>query len=293
MPCDNNLVNLVCITGPDPCHGPLLVAAAVCRSLLSHGFHVAPLSLCPPAAQKFPCPGGGSVSRNAAILAEACGQLPQARFEASAIHRFEREYDWLVILAPDPPATPLEHCRVITVARSGDGWAVDLGTRTLSLPAAPEICLTPKVLPEVEALPPYRPGAPRIGVVSWPHITNFDDFLHVPGTEWVAFPLPGKLDVILLPDSSEIASDTEWLGLQGLDNWLTLQTAMGCRIVSTGFPWPSARLQLQPREIQDSNRLSLALGARISAPLPPDGDIDSLAHWWEEGFGFHPDDLCL
>ncbi len=285
-------MNLVYITGPDPCQGPLLIAAAICRSLQLHGFHVAPLSLCPPAAQRFPCPGGGSVSRNAAILAEACGQLPQARFEASAAHRFEREYDWLVILAGHPPATPLDHCRILSVSPRQDGWTVRLGGRDLELPRAPEICLTPEALPEVEALPPYRPGAPRVGVVSWPHITNFADFLNVPGAEWIAFPLPGKLDVILLPNSSDVASDTEWLGLQGLDNWLALQSAIGSRIVSTGFPWPSARLRLQPGDIQDSNQLSLALGARITAPLPPDGDINNLAQWWEDAYGSHPDDLA-
>lgn len=285
-------VNLVYITGPVLSEGPLLVAAAICRSLQAHGFHVAPLSLCPPAPQLFACPGGGSISRHAAILAEACGQMPQARFEGGLPHRFEREFDWLVIQAQSAPAVPLKHCRHLAIAPASSGWTVDLGGRKLDLPPAPDVCLTPEILPEVEALTPYRPGLPRIGVVSWPHITNFDDFPHVPGAEWIAFPLPGKLDVIFLPDSSNTSSDAEWLGLQGLDNWLTLQTAMGCRIVSTGFPWPSARLVLNPGDIKNANRLSIAINARVSPPLPPDEDIERLASWWEDAFGAHPDSLA-
>jgi hypothetical protein len=286
-------VNLVYLTGPAGLQGPFLAATAICRSLHAHGFRVAPLYLGPPAAQRFPCTGGGSISRYAAILAEACGQLPQTRFEGGAPDLFDREFDWLVIQSPQIPPTPLDHCRTLTVSPDGAGWTVDLGGRTLSLPPAPDICLAPELTPEVEALPPYLPGSPRIGVVSWPHIANFDDFLHVPGAEWIAFPLPGRLDVIFLPDSSDRTSDTEWLGLQGIDNWLMLQTAMGCRIVSTGFPWPSARRTFGPGEIRDANQLSIALGARVSPSLPPDGDIDGLARWWEDAFGSHPDSLAL
>ncbi len=285
-------MNHVLVTGPSQGSQPSLAAIAICRSLRAHGFRVAPLYLGPPAEQRFPCPGGGSISRHAAILAEACGLLPQVRFEGSPAIEFGQEFDWLVIDAAAGLPAPLDHCRTLRIDPQCQGWTVTAGAATIILPPAPPVELTPQVSPEVEALPEYRPGYPRIGVLSCPHITNFDDFLDVPGAEWIAFPLPGKLDVILLPASSGHASDTEWLGIQGLDNWLTLQKAMGCRMVSTGFPLPGIKPSLAPGDLRDPNKLSLAIGARVPAPLPSDEDINRLAEWWEAAFGTRPELLA-
>ncbi len=285
-------MNHVLVTGPAQSSQPSPVAVAIVRSLNLHGFRVAPLYLGSPASQRFSCPEGGTVSRHAAVLSEACGLLPQARFEGSGADDFGQEFDWLVIDAPAGLPTALDHCRELRIEPRGDGWMVTSGTETLHLPPPPDVQLEPWISPEVEALPEYRPGYPRIGVLSCPHITNFDDFLQVPGAEWIAFPLPGKLDVILLPTSSGQASDTEWLGLQGLDNWLTLQKAMGCRIVSTGFPFLGVQPSLAPGDLRDPNKLSLAIGARVAAPLPSDEDINRFATWWETAFGAHPEQLA-
>lgn len=291
-PCDNVNVNHLVLTGDPSSHGLSLVAAAACRSLHLHGFRVAPLYLGPPAQQTFPCPEGGNVTRPAAVLAEACGILPEARFEAAAPSAFGRDFDWLVIQSAEAPA-PLDHCRRLAVASHGLGFVVSGDGFSFVLPAPPPVALSPEILPEVEALPPYRPGAPRIGVVSLPHITNFDDFLRVPGAEWIAFPLPGKLDVIFFPDTSHLDSDNEWLSLQGLDNWLTLQKALGCRMVTTGYPLPGARASLSPGDIKDPNQLSLALGAKVLPPLPDEPAFDQLARWWEAASGTHPDLLAV
>jgi hypothetical protein len=285
-------VNYVVLTGSYSDPGLSLIAAAVCRSLHLHGFRVAPLYLGPPATQTFPCPEGGTVSRPAAILAEACGILPEARFEGMNPSEFGRDFDWLVIQAAQFDQ-PLDHCRRLSVSNDGPGYLVTGDDFNLKLPAPPPVTLSPETLPEVEALPPYRPGLPRIGVVSLPHITNFDDFLKVPGAEWIAFPLPGRLDVIFYPDTSHLDSDNEWLGIQGLDNWLTLQRAMGCRMVTTGYPLPGARARLTPGDIKDSNTLSLALGAKVQTPLPGETGLDLLAQWWETAFGAHPDLLAV
>jgi hypothetical protein len=285
-------VNYVLLTGSTSDPGLSLVTAAVCRSLHLHGFRVAPLYLGPPTQQTFACPEGGRVSRPAAILAEACGILPEARFEGINPSEFGRDFDWLVIQA-DEFNDPLDHCRRLAVSNDGPGYLVTGDNFNLQLPAPPDVILTPEILPEVEALPPYRPGLPRIGVVSLPHITNFDDFLKVPGAEWIAFPLPGRLDVIFYPDTSHLDSDNEWLGLQGLDNWLTLQRAMGCRMVSTGYPLPGARARLDPGDLKDANKLSLALGAKVQTPLPDESSLGLLARWWETAFGAHPDLLAV
>lgn len=285
-------MNYVVLAGDPSSPGLSLVTAAVCRSLHLHGFRVAPLYLGPPAAQTFPCPEGGKVTRPAAILAEACGILPEARFEGVAPSEFGRDFDWLVVQTAEFNQ-PLDHCRRLAVSKDGPGYLVTGDDFHLKLPAPPAVALSPEVLPEVEALPPYRPGTPRIGVVSLPHITNFDDFLKVPGAEWIAFPLPGKLDVIFFPGTSDLASDNEWLSLQGLDNWLTLQRAMGCRMVTTGYPQPGAQARLKPGDLQDPNHLSLALGAKVQAPLPDESSLDLLAGWWEGAFGTHPDKLAV
>ena len=200
QPCDNTNVNYFVLTGSSS-PGLSLVTAAVARSLRLRGFRVAPLYLGPPAQQTFPCPEGGTVSRPAAILAEACGILPEARFEAVNPSAFGRDFDWLVVQAAEFNR-PLDHCRRLAVSQDGPGYLISGDGFHLRLPAPPEVTLSPEILPEVEALPPYRPGVPRIGVVSLPHITNFDDFLKVPGAEWIAFPLPGRLDVIFYPETS-------------------------------------------------------------------------------------------
>ncbi len=285
-------MNHVLVTGPAQGSGPSLIAIAIARSLTLHGFRVAPLYLGTPAAQRLACPEGGTVSRHAAILSEACGLLPQARFEGRGAGEFGQEFDWLVIDAPTGLPAPLNHCRELKIEPHGDGWTVTAGAATLRLPPAPAVELTPRISPEVEALPEYRPGLPRIGILSCPHITNFDDFLNVPGAEWIAFPLPGKLDVILIPASSDQASDAEWLALQGLDNWLTIQKAMGCRMVSTGFTVQGVKPSLDTGGLRDPNKLSLAIGARVAAPLPSDEDINRLAEWWEASFGAHPERLA-
>lgn len=285
-------MNYVVLTGDPSSPGLSLAAAAVCRSLHLHGFRVAPLYLGPPAQQTFPCPEGGKLTRPAAILAEACGILPEARFEATDPSEFARDFDWLVIQAQGFNK-PLDHCRRLAVSEDGPGYLISGDDFRLKLPAPPAVTLSPEILPEVEALPPYRPGVPRIGVVSLPHITNFDDFLRVPGAEWIAFPLPGKLDVIFYPDTSDLASDNEWLALQGLENWLTLQRAMGCRMATTGYPLPGAQARIRPGDLKDPNKLSLALGAKVQAPLPEESSLDLLAHWWDSAFGAHPDLLAV
>jgi hypothetical protein len=285
-------VNYVVLNGPASGPGLSLAAAAVCRSLHLHGFRVAPLYLGPPAAQTFPCPEGGKITRPAAILAEACGILPEARFEGAKPSEFGRDFDWLVIQAA-AFNEPLDHCRRLAVSSDGPGIQITGDGFTLNLPAPPAVTLSPEILPEVEALPPYRPGAPRIGVVSLPHITNFDDFLRVPGAEWIAFPLPGRLDVIFYPDTSDLASDNEWLSLQGLDNWLTLQRAMGCRMATTGYPLPGAQARIRPGGLKDPNQLSLALGANVQPPLPEESSLDLLAAWWDSACAAHPGLLAV
>ncbi len=63
-------------------------------------------------------------------------------------------------------------------------------------------------------------------------------------------------------------------------------------MVSTGFPLTGVKPSLAPGDLRDPNTLSLAISARVAAPLPPDEDINRLAEWWEAGFGARPEQLA-
>src|SRR5262245_40996177 len=70
------------VTSESAGEGKTHVAAGLARWLRSRGHHVVPLHLSSRAGDVLPCPGSGSVSRAAAILAEACGLAPSTDFES-------------------------------------------------------------------------------------------------------------------------------------------------------------------------------------------------------------------
>jgi hypothetical protein len=263
------------ITGPAPEEARLRIAAGAARALTRQGVSVMPWR---PIVSSDPAKEdtGGRVL---AILADACRIFPDSDFALpgdappEACHKAELT---LAFTAPRDGQPRL------AITQDDLGLDLDLPAGgAASLPHLRIDPLLPAYSPKVAALPAYRVGVPRYGVISLPHIAHFSDYALLRAAEWVATPMPGRFDALFFPLTTDPASDREWLALQGLDEWLFTQRAMGCVFYATGTP-VAAHTQDLPREtLLSPEALSARLGVRLQPPLPPDEIFDQLADWWD------------
>lgn len=218
-------------------------------------------------------------SRKLAILADACRLFPDEDFAepGEAPPGICHKADITVALT-----SPHGAAARLTVRRDDLGLDVTLpGNRDVSFPHPRIDPLLPEYPPEVAALPLYRVGVPRYGVVSLPHLVHFSDYAMLRAAEWVAAPMPGRFDALFFPLSGDPASDREWLALQGLDEWLFTQRAMGCVLYSTGEPVTAHTRNLPRETLLSGEELSALLGVRLSPPMPQDEVLEALADWWD------------
>jgi adenosylcobyric acid synthase len=89
-------------------------------------------------------------------------------------------------------------------------------------------------LPEedgVYAPPPPRPGAPRIAIVAWPHLSNLDEFQPLSAGATLCWARSAGefagADWIVLPGSKQVSGDLAWLRAQGLDAVIQAHAAQG------------------------------------------------------------------
>jgi hypothetical protein len=263
-------VKLIYVNGSAAAETKLRVASGAARALTRQGCTVMPW--CPGVAE------GDGGARALAVLADACRLFPDEDFAR---------------LGAAPPELCTRADLVIALAGAPGGGAQmevreDAGGLDVMLPGGPAEFphpfidpLLPVYPPEVAALPEYRVGVPRYGVMSLPHIAHFSDYALLRAAEWVAAPMPGRFDALFFPRTTNAQSDREWLSLQGLDDWLFTQRAMGCKLYATGDPI-APHTEALPREtLLSAEALSLRLGVRLTPPLPADEVLETLADWWD------------
>lgn len=227
------------------------------------------------------CPGGGRVTRAAALLAEACGLAPSPEFDSGwdAVDGLLQQHDIVVVEAASAESAP---DRSIEVALRRHERSIEVlpgGSLPLFEPD-----LMPAPDPELESLPPWRLGAgPRVGVISLPHITNFGEYRAFRGAEWLASPAAGRFGLVFIPGSSNEPSDLEWLQETGLLTWLAGQMQSGAMVVVTGWQDPGSLGVATPRlalgDLLDYRAVSSLLGLRLPMPLPPDDLLERLGEW--------------
>jgi len=274
------------VTSNQPGTGKTHVAAALARLLVHEGFHPAPLHLSTRRGDPVACPTGGSVTRAAALLAEACRLLPEPHFDppaaeaARALGQFSEEFD-AIVAESGPGAPPLPGALRLLVHTCPEGLCLDGPWGHARLPLFPRDLMPPED-PDLAALPLFRLGSPRTGVVSLPHYSNFTDFRLLRGSEWIITQAPGVFDFLFLPLTTNPESDFEWLDLVQLKAWLASQHAAGCRFLATGWqpdalPFPVETIPCGL--LADFRYLSRLLGRRIPPPLPEEDTLDELASW--------------
>jgi hypothetical protein len=137
----------------------------------------------------------------------------------------------------------------------------------------------PGVPADVAALPEWSfSNAPRVGIVSLPHLRNFADFRLFRAAEWITFPPPGDFALLLMPASSDASFDREWLKETGVGAWLEQQRTRGCRVLGIGESMGEAT-RLDEGTLQDFRAASRILGRRLPPPEPGDAALDALAAW--------------
>jgi adenosylcobyric acid synthase len=114
--------------------------------------------------------------------------------------------------------------------------------RLTELTSMPFLGLVPMLahhLPDEEGAPTSiaapPPGAPVVGVVTYPFASNLDELHllpHVAFTRWVREPsMLAGCDLVILPGSKHVAADRAWLAERGFDEVLRRRTDEGGRIV--------------------------------------------------------------
>ncbi|MBI4892626.1 MAG: hypothetical protein HY821_18520 [Acidobacteria bacterium] len=271
---------LICVTGRDAGCGKTHFAAALGRFLVSAGHDTAPLHLSAPGSERVSCPGGGSISWPAALLAEGCRLAPAPEFESgwAALPGLLERHEVVLVESPsDPP----EEFTAETIRLQRNEWQITIN-RTSHLPLF-QPGLVPMTDPELEALPPWSINSgPRAGILSLPHLANFGDYSLIRGAEWMASPPPGNFGVIFVPSSTNEPSDREWLEENGLWPWLSAQAAKGAVIVTCGWSQLSAAtaaVAVNPGALTDYRLVSKVLKRKLAAPLPPEYVLDELAAW--------------
>lgn len=274
-------VRVIAITSAGAGAGKTHFAAGVARWLKTRGYQVAPLHLSTRRGDPVVCPGGGQVTRAAALLAEACGLAPAPEFDSAwtAVEPLLEQHDLVIAeLAAGVPVP--DHAVEVRVRARDRRLEIECGD---SLPFF-EPDLMPAPDEELAHLPAWRFGAgPRAGVVSLPHITNFTEYGAFRGAEWLASPPAGRFGVLFVPGSSNEASDLEWLRGTGLLGWLEAQREAGARIVVSGWGEPApaggGTVRLAVGELLDHREASRQLGLRMPAPLPGEEVLEQLGEW--------------
>lgn len=265
--------------------GKTHVAIGLARWLSNQGYAVAPLHLSTREGDLLGCPGGGAISRAAALLAEACRVPPDPMHDSGweALATLARSCDFVVAETPLDEASRYA-AEVLEVERTPAGPRINGGLLPWFEPG-----LMPEADPALAGLAPWEFATrPRIAVVSLPHLDGFSLLEHARGAEWLAAPGPGNFDVILVPPTFHAVSDAAWLKESGLEAWLAAQAARGATLVSC--EWEAAGARMVSREtLADYRQMSRILGRRLPAPLPGEETYERLAAWfaaWDGLAGF-------
>ncbi len=272
---DPNSVPSFAVTSAAPGAGKTHVACALARWLANEGYHPVPLHLSCGAGSRVGCPGGGTVSLPAALLAEACRVPPEPLFESSwsGLGELATRGDVVIIESPWEEARS-SGLPLIRVERTPGGLSVN----GFPLPLF-SFALTPAEAPELEGLPEWDYATrPRTGIVSLPHLLDFGDLALLRGAEWLTAAGIGKFEFIFVPATTNAPHDAAWLEETGLQGWLEEQARSGAEVVSCAWEVGGARV-VERADLTDYRRLSLLLGRRLAPPLPGDAVFDELAEW--------------
>ncbi len=267
--------HIVSVTSRSPRAGKTLLAAALCR-WLRRGHH----PVCPFVLGADPAPDARSLH----LLACAAGLLESlAPFGGpDSLAALAGEWDYMVVecapaAAPLPgprfdllnaPAAPLELLDTV----SGDTWLA---------PWYDASALFPEPSPALAHLPEWTyQNAPRVGILSLPHLRNFADFRLFRGAEWISSTPHGLFNLLIVPASSDEGFDSQWLAETGLDAWLERQREQGCSILNTGSRICAGDI-VAVGALRDFRAASLALGRHLPPPDPEESEFDALAAWLE------------
>lgn len=278
---------VVVVTSSRQGEGKTHIASGIARWLKHSGQNIAPLHLSTRTGDAVECPGGGSVCRAAAILAECCGLAPAPEFDADpeALQTLLAHHEGVVVEAPEG-GFAYPGCIEVQLLRTETGVHLNGGE---PLPLF-EADLMPGMDAELAHLPLWRfGGGPRAGVISLPHISNFGEYRMIRGAEWLASPAPGRFGVVFIPACANEGSDLEWLQESGLLGWLADQASAGAKIVVSGWnaqgAFPGTAEHLCEGVLLDHRRLSKVLERRMPAPLPEEAVLDRLAAWVDQWTG--------
>lgn len=272
---DRNSAGSIVVTSVTAGAGKTHLACALGRWLANQGYHPVPLHLSRSPAGRVGCPGGGTVSRSAALLAEACRVQPAPLFESSwaSLRDVAAHGDAVIVEAPWEEAQS-SGLPLIRVQRTEEGFSVN----GFPLPLFPS-ALTHAEPPELQALPEWDYATrPRTGVVSLPHLLDFRDLALLRGAEWLAAAGIGQYEFIFVPATANGPHDAAWLEETGLLPWLEEQARGGAAVISCAWQVGGARM-VERSDLTDYRRLSLLLGRRLAPPMPDDAVFDEMAEW--------------
>jgi cobyric acid synthase len=272
---DRNSAGIIAVTSALQGAGKTHVACALARWLANQGYHPVPLHLSRSASSRVDCPGGGTISRPAALLAEACRVPPEPLLESSwaSLAELAARGDVVIVEAPWQEAQS-SGLPLIQVEQTPTGVLVNGFPLPVFAPA-----LTGEDAPELEGLPPWEYASrPRTGVISLPHLLDFRDLALLRGAEWLTAAGIGQFEFVFVPATANAPHDAAWLEETGLLPWLEEQARGGAVVVSCGWEVGGARV-VEREDLTDARRLSMLLGRRVAPPLPDDAVFDEMAEW--------------
>jgi len=154
----------------------------------------------------------------------------------------------------------------------GDMTLFDDGVRILEeragapclgvFPYAADIALDPEDTLALETRPRRTaPAGARIAIIRLPCLSNATDFRLLSWAEWIAQPVPGTFDFVILPGTKTTIADLRWLRETGLAEWVIAQHRGGATVIGIcgGFQMLGRTIR-DPSAVESPDAMADGLG---------------------------------
>jgi adenosylcobyric acid synthase len=255
--------------------------------------------------------GAGSVSElnlRAVDLANL-GLVTRLRAPWILVADIERGGVFASVIGTIALLTPEERelfCGFVINKFRGDMTLFDDGVRILEartgapclgvFPYAPDIALDPEDTLALDTRPRHAaPSGARIAIVRLPCLSNATDFRLLSWAEWIAQPVPGHFDFVILPGSKSTIADLEWLRNTGLAEWVTAHYRGGATVIGIcgGFQMLGRTIR-DPSGVESPEATADGLGLLpVDTVMLPDKTTALRTAWSRGGVRFHAYEIHL
>ena len=163
-------------------------------------------------------------------------------------------------------------------------------------PNAPDIAVDAEDTLALDTRPRRAaPAGARVAIIRLPCLSNATDFRLLSWAEWIAQPVPGHFDFVILPGSKTTIADLKWLRDTGLAEWVTAQHRGGATVIGVcgGFQMLGRTIR-DPLGVESPDAVANGLGLLpVDTVMRPDKTTVLRTAWSRGGVEFRAYEIHL